>query len=321
MSTTDQPSTQTAAEKPARATAIGAISVLLWGTLALLTRFTDAQIPPFQMLAMTFGIAWGLMQLRWWLRGESGLRYLRQPLSVWAVGLYGLFGYHLCYFIALAKAPAAEASLIAYLWPLLIVLFSALLPGEKLRRAHLLGAVLACIGSALLLSGPDTGFDAGYLPGYLAAAACSLIWSSYSVLSRRLKTIPTDAVGWFCAGTALLGLGCHLALEQTVWPGAAKQWLGIVGLGLGPVGIAFLTWDYGVKHGNIQLLGTLAYAAPLISTLLLIAAGEAQPTTELLLACALIVLGSAVAGIRWQRRRTPSSHTPGNGRASEPFQG
>lgn len=289
------------------ATAIGAISILLWGTLALLTRFTDAQLPPFQMLAMTFGIAWALMQLRWWLRGESGLRYLRQPLSVWAVGLYGLFGYHLCYFIALAKAPAAEASLIAYLWPLLIVLFSALLPGERLRRSHLLGALLACGGSALLLVGPNTGFAGQYLTGYLAAAACALIWSSYSLLSRRLQAIPTDAVGWFCAGTALLGLICHLALEQTVWPSATRQWIGIAGLGLGPVGIAFLTWDHGVKHGNIQLLGTLAYAAPLISTLLLILAGEAEASVELLLACALIVAGSAIAGIRWRRRKVRAS--------------
>ncbi|MBV1786975.1 DMT family transporter [Marinobacterium sp. D7] len=285
------------------ATLIGSISILLWGTLALMTRWTDARIPPFQLLAMTFSLAWLLMQSRWWLRGESGLRFLRQPLPVWLLGIGGLFGYHLFYFIALAKAPAAEAGLIAYLWPLLIVLLSALLPGERLRGGHIIGALLAASGSALLLIKGDASFNEQHLAGYLAAGACALIWSCYSVLSRRHADVPTDTVGWYCAGTALLGLLCHLLFEQTVWPERPLQWVGIVGLGLGPVGIAFLTWDIGVKKGNIQLLGTLAYAAPLISTLLLILAGEAQPSPRLLLACLLIVGGSMVAGIRLRRWR------------------
>ncbi|WP_432696438.1 aromatic amino acid exporter YddG [Marinobacterium sp. YM272] len=289
--------------KTHNATLIGSISILLWGTLALMTRWTDAQIPPFQLLTMTFTLAWLLMQTRWWLRGESGARFLRQPLPVWLLGIGGLFCYHLFYFIALANAPAAEAGLIAYLWPLLIVLLSALLPGEQLRLAHIVGALLAAGGSAMLLLKGESGFSSEYSAGYLAAGACSLIWSSYSVLSRRHAHVPTDTVGWFCAGTALLGLVCHLLFEQTVWPERALQWIGIVGLGLGPVGIAFLTWDIGVKKGNIQLLGTLAYAAPLISTLLLIAAGEAQATPRLLIACLLIVAGSAIAGVRLRNLR------------------
>jgi len=291
-----------------QATLIGTVSILLWGTLALMTRWTDAQIPPFQLLAMTFGLAWLLMQSRWWLRGESGLRFLHQPLPVWLLGIGGLFGYHLFYFIALAKAPAAEAGLIAYLWPLLIVLLSALLPGERLRSAHILGALLAASGSALLLIKGEANFSEQHSIGYLAAGACALIWSAYSVLSRRHADVPTDTVGWYCAGTALLGLICHLLFEQTVWPERPLQWIGIVGLGLGPVGIAFLTWDIGVKRGNIQLLGTLAYAAPLISTLLLILAGEAQASSRLLLACLLIVGGSMIAGIRLKRMLNPASN-------------
>jgi len=38
----------------------------------------------------------------------------------------------------------------------------------------------------------------------------------------------------------------------------------VVALGLGPVGLAFFTWDVGMKRGDIQMLGTLSYAAPLL---------------------------------------------------------
>jgi drug/metabolite transporter (DMT)-like permease len=285
-----------------RATFIGSISIVLWGTLALLTQLTDGRIPAFQMMAMTFTVAFLLMNLRWWRQGHMGLRHLRQPVLAWALGVGGYFGYHFCYFMAMSKAPAVEVSLLAYLWPFLIVLFAALLPGEKVKQQHLIGAVLALVGCWMLIGKGGMGFSTEHLSGYLLALACAVIWSGYSVASRLVSSVPTDAVGWFCAVTALLAFVCHLLWETTVWPLSSVQWVGIVGLGLGPVGIAFFTWDYGIKHGNLQMLGVLAYGAPLISVLLLVMAGEAEPSWSLALACLAIVGGSAIAGISRQRK-------------------
>ncbi len=280
-----------------RATLIGSVSIILWGALALFTRLTGDKIPPFQLMAMTFAIAFLLMAIQWWRQGHSGLQHINQPALSWVIGIGGLFGYHFCYFSAMSKAPAIEVSLLAYLWPLLIVLFSTLLPNTTLKPHHIVGAVIAFVGCWVLVSQGGNGFSLEYTPGYLLALACAFIWSIYSVTSRLVKTVPTDAVGWFCALTALLALVCHLLLETTVMPNTAIQWMGIIGLGLGPVGIAFFTWDYGVKHGNIQLLGTLAYATPLISVLLLLAIGEGNLSIALVIACIAIVSGSLIAGL------------------------
>jgi drug/metabolite transporter (DMT)-like permease len=65
--------------------------------------------------------------------GPPVLSHLREPPTAWALGVCGLFATRPLYFTALAHAPAVEASLIAYPGPLLLVLFSALLPGERLR--------------------------------------------------------------------------------------------------------------------------------------------------------------------------------------------
>jgi drug/metabolite transporter (DMT)-like permease len=81
-------------------------------------------------------------------------------------------------------------------------------------------------------------------------------------------------------------------MQPTGW----LEWFGVLGPGLGPVGIAFFTWDHGVKRGNIQLLGTLAYSAPLISAILLIVAGYAEATGAVIGASVLIVLSSLIAG-------------------------
>ena len=280
-----------------RATAVGFVAVLLWALLALFTAATG-QVPPLQLASMTFAMAFMLALGKWLLRGENIIDHLRQPLIVWGIGVGGLFGYHFFYFIALRNAPAVEASLIAYLWPLLIVVFSALLPGERLRWWHVSGALLGLTGAAvLILAGRAPGAPVQFMPGHFAAMACALLWSGYSILSRRLGNVPTDTVGGFCGATALLAFLAHLIFETTVWPAGATQWLAVVGLGLGPVGLAFYCWDHGVKHGHIQSLGASSYTAPLLSTLVLILFGFAAATGAVLIACLLITGGAVLASL------------------------
>ena len=286
---------------PRTATLIGLAAILMWSLLAVLTVATG-QIPAFQLAAMTFAIGALVGALTWVGRGDA-VRALRQPLKVWLVGVGGLFGYHALYFAALRRAPPADASLIAYLWPLLIVLFSALLPGERLGPRHILGAVLGLAGAIVLFASKAGGglfANAGgaALAGYGLALCCAFVWSAYSLLSRRLSQAPTEAVAGFCLATAALAAVCHFAFETNVAPANAGQWLAIAGLGLGPVGLAFYVWDYGVKNGDIRLLGVAAYAAPVLSTLILVAAGFAPATPSLALACALIVAGAAIASFK-----------------------
>jgi drug/metabolite transporter (DMT)-like permease len=276
------------------ATLIGSIAILLWGVLALLTDLSG-DIPPFQLVAMAFalGTVPGIARLA---TAQSDVRRVFTfPRTAWIVGIGGLFGYHFFYFVALRNAPPVEASLIAYLWPLLIVLFSALLPGERLRGWHVAGACLGLIGTLVLVTGGDgVSFQREYIGGYAAAMVCAVVWAGYSVLNRRFPDVPSDAVAGFCAVTAILALGCHLLLEETAWP-VGRQWLAVLALGLGPIGLAFYVWDIGTKHGDIRLLGTASYFTPLLSTIALIVFGAAELTSAVLIACVLIVAGALLA--------------------------
>ncbi len=276
-----------------RATAIGFVAVLLWALLALFT-VGSAPTPPLLLNAICFAIG-GAIGLLWPAMTGGFARLRSVPLKVYAFGTIGLFGYHALYFSALRLAPAAEAGLIAYLWPLLIVLFSGLLPGESLKSGHILGGIIGFLGAALIIAGGGAGFDPVALPGYLLALGCALMWSSYSVLSRRLGDVPTETVAIFCVATAILSALLHLATEQTVWPQGAIGWGSTIALGMGPVGLAFYVWDIGVKRGDIQLLGVASYAAPLLSTLVLVVAGVAIPSWVLALSALLITGGAAMA--------------------------
>lgn len=276
------------------ATLVGITAIVMWSLLAALTVATG-RVPPFQLLAMTFAIGACIGPLTWLWRPDA-IRALRQPLIVWLVGIGGLFGYHALYFLALRLAPPAEAGLLNYLWPLLIVLLSSLLPGERLAAHHIVGAVLGFAGTVLLFAGNSgSSPDPAHIPGFVAAFVAAFVWAGYSVMSRKFAAVPTDAVAGFCLATALLATICHLLLETTVWPETVMQGLAVVALGIGPVGIAFFVWDIGMKRGDIRVLGAASYATPLLSTAFLIVAGFAKPTATLAIAAALIAGGGLIA--------------------------
>src|SRR5580704_10639638 len=221
------------------ATLIGLTAILMWSLLS----------------AMTVAIG-ALVGCLTWIGRPDAISALRQQPMAWIVGVGGLFGYHALYFLALRFAPPAEAGLLNYLWPLLIVLFSSLLPGERLAPHHVVGALLGLVGTILLFAASSgSGFAPGQLPGLIAAFVAAFVWATYSVMSRRLKSVPTDAVAGFCLVTALLAAAVHGLVEVTVWPDNAGQWLAISALGIGPVGAAFYAWDIGMKRGDIRVLG------------------------------------------------------------------
>ncbi|CAN7438411.1 EamA family transporter [Rhizobium rhizogenes] len=284
-----------------RATLTGFAAIAMWSFLALLT-VASGKMPPFQLLAICFAIGSipGIVVLA--LKPER-LQLLSQPAKVWVTGIAGLFGYHFLYFTALRQAPPVEAGLIANLWPLLLVVGSALLPGERLSWYHIVGALMGLAGTVLIVGRNGFHFEGAYAIGYGAAFLCAFTWSGYSLITRRFEAVSTDVVTIFCMATSALSLLCHLGLEDTIWPETASQWTAVLGLGLFPVGAAFYAWDYGVKNGDIQILGAASYAAPLLSTLILTLFGFAEPSWGIALACLLVTGGAVLAAHRMILRR------------------
>jgi drug/metabolite transporter (DMT)-like permease len=272
-----------------RATFLALAAIALWGSLAALaTRL--AHVPPFALVGVALGLG-GLAGLR-----REGLR--AATLRVVLLGVYGLFAYHLCLFVALRLAPPVEANLLNYLWPLLIVVLSpVLVPGASLRTRHVLGAAAGFAGAALLVTGGRLALPAEGLAGYALAALAALIWSTYSLLTKRLGHVPTSAVSVACLASGALSLACHALLEPA-WRPAAADLPALLLIGLGPMGAAFYLWDRALKDGDPRSIGTLAYLTPLLSTLLLTAAGAGRLTGTSLLAGALIIGGALLGSWR-----------------------
>jgi drug/metabolite transporter (DMT)-like permease len=276
------------------ADALALAAIGLWGTLAPLG-VRLAHIPPFLLtgLGLLVGslISLPLAQFR--------LAHWRVPLATLLVGIYGLFGFHFLLFMALRQAPAVEANLINYLWPLgMVVLAPLFLPGVRLQTRHVVAALIGFCGAAIAILGRGAAVSGagGFQPGYLIALASALVWASYSLLTRRLPRFATAAVGGFAAASGLLSLLCHLLLEPSVRLSTSDLLL-IALLGLGPLGGAFFLWDAAIKIGDTRRIGLLAFATPILSTVLLLLSTGQALQWNVALAAALVV-GAAWWGSR-----------------------
>ena len=274
-------------------------TIALWASLAALGTAL-AHVSPFLLtgLGLLAGSVIALPLVRF------DVRRLKVTLPALAVGVYGLFGYHFLLFTGLQLAPPVEANLVNYLWPLGIVLMAPLLlPGVRLTAAHVLAALVGLAGAAIAILGRGgaTG-EAGPMAalGFAAAAGGAFVWSSYSLLSKRLAQtrhrFPTAAIGTFGLVAGLLSLACHALLEPSVSLSARDIAL-IAALGLGPLGGAFFLWDAALKLGDARQIGVLSYLTPLLSTLILLWTTGRPLSWNIALATAMI-LGAAVVGTR-----------------------
>jgi drug/metabolite transporter (DMT)-like permease len=278
---------------PAAATFFAFLSIALWSFLGFLGAGVN-HLPSILVTGTALTVS-GVL-------GAARLRAWRIPLKTLAVGIYGLFGYHFLYFTALSFAPVVEANLMNYLWPLLIVLLSpVILAGHNLRPHHAAGAFLGLLGAGLIVTNGRLSLDIANLPGYLSAAAAAFVWASYSLLTKRLPPFPTAAVGSFCFFSGLLSLAIYALVGLTQGNSlaipAGRDWLYLVLLGLGPLGMAFFTWDAALKRGDPRIIGSLAYLTPLTSTLILVLVGGRAFTWVSALAMALIVSGAMLGSL------------------------
>ena len=270
--------------------ALGAIA--LWASLAALG-VSLAHVPPFLLTGLGL-LAGSVIALP---LSRFDFRQWRVPPATLAVGVYGLFGFHFLLFVALQNAPPVQANLVNYLWPLGIVVMAPLfLPGMSLTPRHLLAALLGFGGAALAILGgqpAETGASLwawGYIPALMAA----FIWSSYSLLTKRVQPFPTSAIGTFALVSGVLALLCHVWLEPAVAL-SGTDWALIALLGLGPLGGSFFLWDAALKRGDARQIGVLSFITPLLSTLVLLTLRGEMPSLSVGLAAVMIVSAAVIA--------------------------
>ena len=274
------------------------ITISLWSLSAYFSAHLR-RVSPLLLVGISFTLA-GLMGIR-------RIRTWKAPLIVFVIGVGGLFGYQVLYFLAFQHAPAVEVNLINYLWPLFVVLLSPVyLKGYALRWHHILGAMVGLFGAGVVVTGGALHFDLSSAPGYGYAAIAAVIWASYSLLIKRYQPLPDSLVSGFCLLAGFLALGIFLGSKPAypqAWLLTRQEWFYVILIGIGPHGIAFVTWNLALKHGDPRVIGSFSYLIPLLSTLILIITDTGRLNAAAGAGMILIVAGILIgSGLLLHRR-------------------
>ena len=278
---------------------LGSIAVLMWGVLPLL-RLMAGEIPPLQLTAMSLCMASAVTFLVYG-HHRAPSQDQKYMCAKWEPVCSALFllGAVVFYFAALAIGPAAEVTLVTYLWPLglsgLLCFQRGCLPSMKMG----MGVLLAFGGAALALISGSKGFGwsgvSGHaLQGYALGLSSGLCWLGYSLMLKRL---PPD-LGLHAHIFALAGLGSallHVLLESTALNISGVVLLASTIIGIGPYGLAFLAWGQGLRFGHPGLLSALCYTVPILATLVLVLAGMETWRPELGVAALAVASGAWMA--------------------------
>ncbi len=273
------------------------LTISLWSLSAYFSAHLE-RVSPLLLVGISFTLA-GLIGIR-------HIRSWRVPWIVFGIGVGGLFGYQVLYFLAFQHAPAIQVNLINYLWPLFVVILSPVyLRGYSLRWNHVLGALAGLSGAGIVVTGGALHFNLASSPGYGYAAIAAVIWASYSLLIKRFQPLPDSLVSGFCSLAGVLALGLFF-VSRPALPAALsltrQEWLFIILMGIGPHGIAFITWNLALKHGDPRVIGSFSYAIPLLSTLILVITGTGRLTAASAWGMFLIVAGILIGSGVFQRR-------------------
>jgi len=275
--------------------ALGAI--LIWSTQAAVLGDSVERADFSTVLLLSFSAS----SLSLWIKERFISRrsfrsiYLEPGWRGGLLGIWGVFGYHSLLFYGMSVGPQIETNLANYLWPILMVIFSVPLLGERIRISALAGAALGFTGCYILISqGMRPSFSGGFGPAMaLMAAVC---WSSFSVLIRRLGPGGSDRMACYVGWTALLALPVW-ALRGHPLP-APRVMLSSLYLGVFPLCLAFVLWERALRRGSPQSIGALSYLTPPLSTSLLAATSGQPISTCSFVGMAMIVVGSAIGGRR-----------------------
>ena len=266
-------------------------AIFLWASLASLATLLS-NIPPFLLtgIGLIIGALVSIPSLR------SGLTPWKIPLKTLLIGVYGLFGYHFMLFLALQTAPAVEANLVNYLWPLLIVLLSPIFTKSlSLNFRYVLAALSGFAGAVLAITYNGSTLESLSVEvGYFFALAAAVIWATYSLATTKVPRFPTPAIGLFALVSGVLAIGAHFLFEPAASISTA-DWFLLLVLGVGPLGGAFYLWDAALKIGDPRRIGLLAFLTPLLSTVLLVLVSGKPLSWQLLISAALIIGGAFFA--------------------------
>ena len=249
------------------------ICVALWALIPVVAKLGQSELDSHQFLFWSSLVSFSVIFGSALATGKIGqFRQLRAADWLWFafLGLLGTYIYYLFLYLGYAKATGMEVLVIQYTWPILIVIFSLFLLGEKLNLKKSLAVVLGFLGVTLVLTRGN--IDQVHIDNPLvialvgAGAAC---FALFSVLSKKLTQEPLILVSIYFLVASLASLISMFSLSEFAFP-SSSEWFPVLLNGVLVNGFSYVFWAMALRLTEASYLAPFTFIAPVLSAIYLI---------------------------------------------------
>ncbi|MEG5263993.1 aromatic amino acid DMT transporter YddG [Pseudomonas sp. JDS28PS106] len=286
------------------ATLCGLAAIGLWSTSTALIRSVTQVFGPLGGTAILYSVGAVLLLI---FLGRPRIRKFSKVYLVVGTSLF--VAYEVCLSLAVGYAAsstqAIEVVLVNYLWPSLTILLAIVMNGQRARWSIVPGTALALFGVLRAVSGEGLsgeGVVANVISNplcYGLALSCAFTFALYCNVTRRYAG-GGNAVALFFVLTAGV-LWTKYAFSNEVLP--EMTWGGgleILAAG-GAMAGGYALWNMGILRGNLTLLATASYSAPVLTSAFAALWLGAALTIQFWQGAFLVTVGSLVC---WAATRT-----------------
>jgi drug/metabolite transporter (DMT)-like permease len=282
----------------ARAAALAVGAVLFWATWPTLATLASPA-PPFLVFGLAAAVGFVAALSIAVLRGRTA-SFVAMPFRTVLLVSVGLLVNNVLYLFAMPRIGPAEANVVAYLWPVMLVLIMARKRHERLGPSRLGSIALGFVGAVIAI-GPSfaLGFD---LFGVLLAFLSGLTFAIYAAVRSDGREVE-DVIGPSMGLLAVLALALHVGFEAPVSL-SSSQLLAIAAIGVVPLTLSNALWDRATRTGHTALISAIAYATPLAALSLLALLGIGNVSYGVAAGAVLVVIGAlGASGLFWRGSR------------------
>ena len=287
---------------PARGILLMMVAITVFSIQTGFIKAAD-RVPAGQAVFFRSACALPVIMIWLWMRGDlaQGLRtqnykghILRSVAGTIAMGLG---------FAGLKYLPLPEVTALRFITPTLIVVFAALLLGERIRLIRVSAIVMGLVGVVIILW-PRLGVGlAGAGQREMIGAAMvlgSAVFAAFAqIFIKRMAAVErTAAIVFYFSLTSLL-LSLLSAPFGWVWPTGSEAVL-LVGAGfIGGVGQILLTSSY--RFADASVLAPFTYVSMIWALLIGYFIFDEAPTLVMLAGASLVILSGVVIFLREQQ--------------------
>lgn len=249
-----------------RALMLMALTVLIWGSGWVVMKFLVDYIGPFDLVAVRYAL--GFFTLL------AIVLFQRRPLGFppfWytiGIAVFQTTAYQCLVQMALITGGTGKVVMVAYTLPFWVALFAWALLGERPKRNHVVGFMLAGVG-LLAVIGPWKGL--GLFSSFLALCG-GIAWAIGTVLSKMMFQRHRPDVLSLTMWQMLLGTFFTLPFvwfyqdQPIVWQ-PATVW-GILYLGVFASALAWALWLFVVRRVEATVAGMSSLGVPVLAIVL-----------------------------------------------------